>query len=94
MHRIFVVDAGESRKEGNTEERVLEPIRNAPGKHPKHNVGRFSRLAAQPLWVGAGVPVKAVYPDCPHASLAEDSPSFTFGLGYCRGGSLRIVVNQ
>jgi len=30
-HGIFVVNTGESRKEGNTEERVLGPIRMRPG---------------------------------------------------------------
>jgi hypothetical protein len=58
--RIFVVDTGESRKKGDTEKGVLEPMRDAPGEYPKHYVGRFASLAAQPLWVGGGVPVKAV----------------------------------
>jgi hypothetical protein len=59
-HRIFVVDSRESRKEGNTEERVLQPIRDAPGKYSKNHVGRFTSLTAQPLWVGGRISVLAV----------------------------------
>jgi hypothetical protein len=56
---IFIVDTGEGRMDGKSEVSVLGRILGGAGKYPKRYVDRFESLAAQPLRVGGGVPVKA-----------------------------------
>ncbi len=72
----------------------MGPASGSAGKKPENHVHRFARLAAQPLSGVGRVTVQAVYPDRPQASLAEDSPSFSFCLADCRGRCLPDVVNQ
>jgi hypothetical protein len=55
-HRIIVVDAGETRDNCKTKDRVLELILGGLGEYAQRDVGSFERLPTGILPVSGGMP--------------------------------------